>query len=132
MSALSSADFRPEVTELKTSIRSLAQPIEPQKNSIDVYLSQMMGIDYVFLCSQKNPEQQECVRMAAQLMNARNLSSSRCMFLIATGKGKQRKFRQCLIHWVDNHPVEVTCTEVTSPSQLEHYQTILGHGRLIK
>ncbi|MAZ87879.1 MAG: hypothetical protein CL693_09550 [Cellvibrionaceae bacterium] len=113
------------------AINSIAHATHPEEHQILVSVARMMGIDYVFLCcDESNPTDQEIMRLAFQLCEELDLAGDNTMFMLTelNYDALEDTFAQCQIRWVDDFPIELTRGDVTSESQIEYLQTILGHS----
>ncbi len=128
MTALQMQSIRPAETP---AINSIAHQIHPEQHQILVSVARMMGIDYVFLCcDESNPTDQEIMRLSFQLCEELDLTGDNTMFILTelNYDALEDTFAQSQIRWVDGFPIELTRENVTSQSQIDYLQTILGHS----
>ncbi len=128
MTALQISSMRPAETP---AINSIAHATHPEEHQILVSVARMMGIDYVFLCcDESNPTDQEIMRLSFQLCEELDLSGDNTMFILTelNYDALEDSFAQCQIRWVDGFPIELSRSTVSSDSQIDYLQTILGHS----
>lgn len=112
-------------------ITAIAKNRPPQDDIVEISIAQMMGIDYVFLCSASDRSRdRETLRLASQVVEALELDPERTMFLAVRTDEQciEDTFYRCQIRWVDSHPIDITREQLSSAPQIEYFQTILGHS----
>jgi len=107
------------------------QAIQPRATHLQLHikLTQMIGQDYVFLCSdQQILSNKACQQQAFELCESLMLDKHRTEFvLVSSANDGTQHFQRCSIHWVDDYPVGITRTNVQATPQQDFYQTLFEH-----
>lgn len=113
------------------TITSIAHVTHPEEHQINISLARMMGIDYVFLCSDNPaPNNREIMRLAFQLCEELDLAPENTMFMLTEVDfdALEDNFQQCQIRWIDGYPIELKRQTVTSAAQIDYLETLLEHS----
>lgn len=100
---------------------------------LHVKLTQMMGQDYVFLCTdQQILSNKICQQQAFELCESLMLDKTRTEFvLVSNAEDGAQYYQRCSIHWVGDCPVGVTRSNIKSAAQQDFYQTLYDHTQNI-
>jgi len=107
--------------------------IQPRATHLQLHikLTQMIGQDYVFLCTEQQiMSNKACQQQAFELCESLGLDKNRTEFvLVSSANDGEQYFQRCNIQWVDDYPVGITRKKIQTASQQDFYQTLFEHTK---
>lgn len=105
----------------------------PTHLQLDIKFTQMIGQDYVFLCSERPLlSHKACQQQTFELREQLELDRSRTEFVLVSQTNTQYpRYQRCAIHWIDNYPASIEYQPLKTESQQDYYQTLFDHSEAL-